>query len=157
MRRFYYSCTNVFPDVFHMGAETLQGKACLSSRGNELQGCRNESSFHPESALFRPGAVGPPARISTLREAGGTGRISTLREAVPMYASAQTLDFLTPFGAALGNPEMTGHQNVRARAKNAFFPNGNLAGRGICPGVSGWIRVSFPIKCLRRQTALEGF
>jgi hypothetical protein len=57
-----------------------------------------------------------------------------------MYASAQTLDFLAPFGAALGNPEMTGRQTVRAMAKNAFFPNGNLAGRGICPGVSGWIR-----------------
>jgi len=62
-----------------------------------------------------------------------------------MYASAQTLDFLAPFGtalgnpemtgrqtvrapfgAALGNPEMTGRQTVRAMAKNAFFPNWKL-------------------------------
>jgi hypothetical protein len=28
-------------------------------------------SFRPERVLFRPGAVGPPAEISTLREAGG--------------------------------------------------------------------------------------
>jgi len=31
------------------------------------------------------------------------------------------LDFLAPFGAALGNPEMTGRQTVRARTKNAFL------------------------------------
>ncbi|MGO9020953.1 MAG: hypothetical protein ACLQVJ_21630 [Syntrophobacteraceae bacterium] len=62
-----------------------------------------------------------------------------------MYASAQTIDFLSPFGAALGNPEMAGHQTVRApfgaalgnpemaghqtvraMAKNAFFPNWKL-------------------------------
>jgi hypothetical protein len=55
-----------------------------------------------------------------------------------MYASAQPIDFIAPFGAALGNPEMTGRQTVRARTKNASSPNGNLAGRGICPGVSGW-------------------
>ena len=36
-----------------------------------------------------------------------------------MYASAQDLDFL-------------------ARTKNPSFPNRNLAGRGICLGVSGW-------------------
>ncbi|MGA3116228.1 MAG: hypothetical protein ABSF90_17545 [Syntrophobacteraceae bacterium] len=54
---------------------------------------------------------------------GGTGRISTLREAVHRYASAQPLDFLAPFGAALGNPEMAGRQTVRARTKNASFPN----------------------------------
>ncbi len=71
------------------------------------------SSFHPESALFRPWAVGPPARIATAC-GGGRTRISTLREAAPMYASAQTIDFLAPFGAALGNPEMAGHQTVRA-------------------------------------------
>src|SRR5208283_6078258 len=64
--------------------------------------------------------------------------ISTLREAVHRYASAQPHDFLAPFGAALGNPEMAGRETVRARTKNASFPNGNLAGRGICPGVSGW-------------------
>jgi hypothetical protein len=62
-----------------------------------------------------------------------------------MYASAQTLDFLhlsvrrwaiwkwrdaksyaPPFGAALGNLEVAGHQTVRATAKNAFFPNWKL-------------------------------
>ncbi|MGO9017185.1 MAG: hypothetical protein ACLQVJ_02430 [Syntrophobacteraceae bacterium] len=43
-----------------------------------------------------------------------------------MYASAQTIDFLAPFGAALGNPEMAGHQTVRAMAENAFFPNWKL-------------------------------
>jgi len=43
-----------------------------------------------------------------------------------MYASAQTIDFLAPLGAALGNPEMTGRQTVRAMAKNAFFPNWKL-------------------------------
>jgi hypothetical protein len=64
---------------------------------------------------------------------------------VPMYASAQTLDFLhlsvrrwaiwkwrdaklyaPPFGAALGNLEVAGRQTVRAPAKNAFFPNWKL-------------------------------
>ena len=55
-----------------------------------------------------------------------------------MYVSAQTIDFLAPFGAAPGNPEMTGRQTVRAMGKNAFFPNGNLAGRGICLEVFGW-------------------
>ncbi|MGA3115523.1 MAG: hypothetical protein ABSF90_13950 [Syntrophobacteraceae bacterium] len=43
-----------------------------------------------------------------------------------MYASVQTLDFLAPFGAALGNPEMTGRQTVRAMAKNASFPTRKL-------------------------------
>ena len=76
-------------------------------------------SFHPESALFHPGRW--PQRLRRARSP-----ISTLREAVPMYASAQTLDFLAPFGAAPGNPEMTGRQTVRAMAKNAFFPNWKL-------------------------------
>ena len=43
-----------------------------------------------------------------------------------MYASVQTLDFLAPFGAALGNPEMTGRQTVRARRKNTSFPQRKL-------------------------------
>jgi hypothetical protein len=38
-----------------------------------------------------------------------------------MYASAQPIDFIAPFGAAPGNPEVTGRQTVRARTKNAFF------------------------------------
>jgi len=61
-----------------------------------------------------------------------------------MYASAQPLDFLSPLGAApgnpemtgrqtvrapfdaaLGNPEMTGRQTVRARMKNAFLTSKN--------------------------------
>ncbi|MGO9022042.1 MAG: hypothetical protein ACLQVJ_27200 [Syntrophobacteraceae bacterium] len=82
---------------------------------------------------------------------GGMGKISTLSltclrpEAAPMYASAQPIDFLAPFGAALGNPEMAGRQTVRAtfgaalgnpemagrqtvraRTKNASFPNRKL-------------------------------
>jgi hypothetical protein len=55
-----------------------------------------------------------------------------------MYVSAQTIDFLAPFGAAPGNPEMTGRQTVRAMAKNAFFPNLKLL---ISSGVSGWILI----------------
>jgi len=107
----------------------------------------------PRSPL-KPSAAAQAGPISTLRP------FSRLRasSAVHRYASAQTLYFLAPFGAALGNPEMTGRQTVRApfgaalgnpemtgrqtvraMGKNAFFPNGNLAGRGICPGVSGWI------------------
>ncbi len=67
---------------------------------------RKRASFRPERALFRPWAVGPPAGIATAC-GGGRTRISTLREAVPMYASAQPLDFL-------------------ARAKNASSPNRKL-------------------------------
>src|SRR5271169_1543398 len=37
---------------------------------------------------------------------------------------------------------MAGRQTVRARTKNVYFPNGNLAGRGICLGVSGWTLVN---------------
>src|SRR5208283_1134385 len=67
-------------------------------------------SFHPESALFHPGCA----------------NLRVFLCGVPMYASAQTLVFLAPFGAALGNPEMTGRQTVRAMSKNAFFPNWKL-------------------------------
>ncbi|MFZ0932576.1 MAG: hypothetical protein WAN11_28510, partial [Syntrophobacteraceae bacterium] len=56
----------------------------------------------------------------------GRHNISTLREAVHRYGSAQPIDFLTPFGAALGNPEMAGRQTVRARTKNASFPTRKL-------------------------------
>src|SRR5208283_4361098 len=87
-------------------------------------------SFGPERVLFRPWAVGPPADLATAF-GGGPGRVSTLREAVHRYASAQPLDFLAPFGAALGNPEMEGRQTVRARTKNASFPNRNLAERRV--------------------------
>ncbi len=89
------------------------------------------ASVRPESALFRPGAVGPPARIATAC-GGGRPKISTLSltcprpEAVHRYASAQPIDFLAPFGAALGNPEMAGHQTVRASTKNASFPTRKL-------------------------------
>ena len=48
-------------------------------------------SFHPESALFHPGCV----------------NLRVFLCGVPVYASAQTLDFL-------------------AMAKNAFFPNWKL-------------------------------
>jgi hypothetical protein len=116
------------------------------------------------ATAFGGGAVGPPARFAATF-GGGRGRISTLRpfnrlrasSAVHRYVSAQALpsagelvlsfrrrasSFLAPFGAALGNPEVTGRQTVRARAKKTSFPNGNLAGRGICPGVFGWTRIS---------------
>ncbi|MFZ0929898.1 MAG: hypothetical protein WAN11_14935 [Syntrophobacteraceae bacterium] len=158
------------------------------------------TSFRPERVLFRPGAVGPPARIATAC-GGSRTRISTLSltcprpEAVPVYASAQPIDFLSPFGAALGNPEMAGHQTVRApfgaalgnpemaghqtvrapfgaalgnpemaghqtvraRTKNASFPNGNLVGRGICPGVSGWTLTKSRLRgvSLRTQVGAE--
>ena len=69
--------------------------------------------------------MGPPADLATAF-GGGTGRVSTLREAVHRYASAQPIDFLAPFGVALGNPEMEGRQTVRARTKNASFPNRKL-------------------------------
>ena len=60
------------------------------------------ASFHPESALFRPGGV----------------NLRVFLCGVPMYASAQTLDFL-------------------ARAKNAYFPNWKpLVSPSI---VTGWI------------------
>ncbi|MGA3115336.1 MAG: hypothetical protein ABSF90_13000 [Syntrophobacteraceae bacterium] len=59
------------------------------------------------------------AGITTQSFGGGTGRISTLRPFSRLRASS----FLAPFGAALGNPEMTGRQTVRARTKNASFPN----------------------------------
>ncbi|MGA3117169.1 MAG: hypothetical protein ABSF90_22350 [Syntrophobacteraceae bacterium] len=45
-----------------------------------------------------------------------------------MYASAQTLDFLAPFGTALGNPEMTGRQTVRAPF-GAALGNPEMTGR----------------------------
>ncbi|MFZ0931614.1 MAG: hypothetical protein WAN11_23635, partial [Syntrophobacteraceae bacterium] len=64
----------------------------------------------PERVLFHPGGVNLWACLC----------------GVPMYASAQPLDFLAPFGAALGNPEMAGRQTVRARTKNASFPNRKL-------------------------------
>ncbi|MGO9020982.1 MAG: hypothetical protein ACLQVJ_21780, partial [Syntrophobacteraceae bacterium] len=97
----------------------------------DVTGVHNENDlnmltrFRSERALFRPGAVGPPARIATAC-GGGRPKISTLREAVHRYASAQPLDFLAPFGAALGNPEMAGHQTVRASTKNASFPTQKL-------------------------------
>ena len=45
-----------------------------------------------------------------------------------MYASAQPIDFLAPFGAALGNPELAGRQTVRAPF-GAALGNPELAGR----------------------------
>ena len=106
----------------------------------------------------QPSAVGgrAAAGIATQTFGGGKGRIdldaipdlSTTRggtqvrlRATPPFAGLRASSFLAPFGAALGNPEITGRQTVRAMAKNASSPNGNLAGRGICPGVSGWTRV----------------
>ncbi len=66
-----------------------------------------------------------------------------------MYASAQPIDFLAPFGAALGNPEMAGHQTVRARTKNASFPNRKLL-------VSYKVKFSYVHPGFRMDTSSEG-
>jgi len=78
------------------------------------------------------------AGIATQTFGGGKGRIdldaipdlSTTRggtqvrlRATPPFAGLRASSFLAPFGAALGNPEMAGRQTVRARTKNASFPN----------------------------------
>jgi len=65
--------------------------------------------------------VGPPAELATAF-GGGAGRISTLREAVPMYASAQPLDFLA----------MTENASFSNRKQPAFhpeFPDGRELGK----------------------------
>ena len=77
------------------------------------------TSFHPERVLFRPGGVNLRAYLCGVPLPPKGGK----RNDQIMYASAQALDFL-------------------ARAKNPSFPNRNLAGRGICPGVSGWTLTS---------------
>jgi hypothetical protein len=81
------------------------------------------------------------AGIATQTFGGGKGRIdldaipdlSTTRggtyvrlRATPPFAGLRASSFLAPFGAALGNPEMAGRQTVRARTKNASFPNRKL-------------------------------
>jgi hypothetical protein len=71
--------------------------------------------FRPERVLFRPGCVNLRASLCGVPLPPKGGK----RNDQIMYASAQALDFL-------------------ARTKNPSFPNRNLAGRGICPGVSGW-------------------
>ncbi len=107
-------------------------------------------SFGPERVLFHPWAVGlpPGSPLPAAVAEPGSRRyprpvhdqrrhpctpprnpsislhLSVRRWAIRKWRGTKL--YAPPFGAALGNPEMAGRQTVRARTKNAPFPNRKL-------------------------------
>ncbi|MGO9019773.1 MAG: hypothetical protein ACLQVJ_15640 [Syntrophobacteraceae bacterium] len=86
------------------------------------------------AALGNPEVAGRQTVRATFRCGAGQSRsggtpnctrhLSVRRWAIQKWRGAKL--YAPPFGAAPGNPEMAGHQTVRARAKNASLPNRKL-------------------------------
>ncbi len=91
------------------GGTASQGRHCLLRRHNQDL----HSPSHREAVLL-------PAKAGKRND--HIMHASALKSPLPPFRKGG-IDFLAPFGAALGNPEMAGRQTVRARTKNASFPN----------------------------------